>query len=152
MVRGRKWKEEGGHAVMLRGGPSPSALPTGFPMAQQAAVLNILEGGGHILQSAPDEICGPTLQKCTHTSHKQQGSMDRQPGSPLLGPGCPATPRPFLPQPTSAHLEGVEEVPEGPGVDDVVVCAEEEGHQHAGHTCRDGARGLRSAPNPARAS
>lgn len=36
-----------------------------------------------------------------------------------------------------AHLEGVEEVPEGPGVDDVVVHGEEEGDHHAGNPCKE---------------
>lgn len=36
------------------------------------------------------------------------------------------------------HLEGVEEVPEGPGVDHVVVHGEEEGDDNAGDTCGHG--------------
>lgn len=36
-----------------------------------------------------------------------------------------------------AHLEGVEEVPEGPGIDDVVVHGEKEGDHHASDTCRE---------------
>lgn len=36
-----------------------------------------------------------------------------------------------------AHLERVEEVPEGPGVDDIVVHGQEEGHHHAGHACAE---------------
>lgn len=36
-----------------------------------------------------------------------------------------------------AHLEGVEEVPEGPGVDDVVVHGQEEGDHHAGDACTE---------------
>lgn len=35
----------------------------------------------------------------------------------------------------SAHLEGVEEVPEAPGIDDIVVHGEEEGDHHTGNTC-----------------
>lgn len=53
--------------------------------------------------------------------------------------GLPPTPAPeaapwgwLLLPPGLTHLEGVEEVPEGPGVDDVVVHGQEEGHHHAG--------------------
>lgn len=34
-----------------------------------------------------------------------------------------------------AYLEGVEEVPEAPGIDDIVVHGEEEGDHNTGNTC-----------------
>lgn len=53
-------------------------------------------------------------------------------GPALLSTTCPR-PAPARP----AHLEGVEEVPEGPGVDDVVIHGQEEGDDHAGDTCAE---------------
>lgn len=46
------------------------------------------------------------------------------------------------------HLEGVEEVPEGPGVYHVVVHGEEEGDDDTGNACGDGGRRLVSGKTP----
>lgn len=99
-----------------------------------------------MLQRAPDEIWGPAPRNCMHTSDTTagvHGSSAQKPSARgrCLAPLRPAPLPPLLLQPAAAHLEGVEEVPEGPGVDDVVVRAEEEGHHHAGHACRDRTRG-----------
>lgn len=109
-----------------------------------------------MLQRAPNEIWGPAPRNCMHTSDTTAGVHGSPAQKPSARCGClaplrPAPLPPLLLQPAAAHLEGVEEVPEGPGVDDVVVRAEEEGHHHAGHACRDRTRGpeKHAEPGPA---
>ena len=102
-MRGRKWKQEGGQAVMLSGGALPHQLsPPVSPRPSRQRFLIFWRGWGHILQSAPDAICGPAPQKCTHTSHKPQGSTDPRLGSPLLARG--ARPPPARPCPSPRPL------------------------------------------------
>lgn len=127
------------------GNPSPLALSTD----SLGVVLNILQGGGggHIFQREPNESQKLAPQKCGPTrGHTQrQAPVEAGLANPLLGMGCSACPPPPGPEaapwgwpPGPAHLEGVEEVPEGPGVDDIVVRGQEEGHHHAGQACEEG--------------
>lgn len=104
-------------------------------------------GGGHIFQREPNESQKLAPQKCGPTrGHTQrQAPVEAGLANPLLGMGCSACPPPPGPEaapwgwpPGPAHLEGVEEVPEGPGVDDIVVRGQEEGHHHAGQACEEG--------------
>lgn len=101
--------------------------------------------GGHIFQREPNESQKLAPQKRGPIrGHTQwQGPVEAGLANPLLGMGFSACPPPAGPEAApgvaawAAHLEGVEEVPEGPGVDNVVVRGQEEGHHHAGQACED---------------